>query len=50
MEFKKQTGEHRGSEAKNRETNHKRLFNADNKLRVAGEVLGGVMGYMGDGH
>ena len=27
-----------------RETNHKRLFNTENKLRVARGVLGGSMG------
>ena len=40
------TDEHRGREAKNkikteRETNPKRPLNTENKLRVAGWVLGG---------
>ena len=42
------TDEHKGREAKKiktgRETNHKRLLNTENKLRVAGGVLGGGMG------
>ena len=33
-----------------RKTNHKRLLNIENKLRVAGGVLGGGMGYLGDEH
>ena len=40
--------DHRGRERKirykQRETNHKRLLNKENKLRVAGEVVGGEMG------
>ena len=33
-----------------KEANHKRLLNTENKLRVAGGVLGRGMGSMGDGH
>ena len=33
-----------------REANHKRLLNTENKLRVVGGALGGGMGYMSDGH
>ena len=43
------TDEHKGREAKNniktgRETNYKRLLNTENKLRVAGGIVGGWMG------
>ena len=35
---------------KDREENHKKLLNTENKLRIPGGVLGGGMGLMGDGH
>ena len=52
--LRNRTDEHRGREGKirkkpEREANHKRLLNTENKLRVAGREVG-RMGKMGDGH
>ena len=49
MEFKKQNRWPQGKGRKNkikteRETNYKRLLNTENKLRVAGGLLGGGKG------
>ena len=48
------TDEHKGREKNNiktgRGTKHKRLINMENKLRVTGGVVGGLMGQMGKGH
>ena len=45
------TDEHKGRETKNiktgRGTNHKRLINMENKLRVTGGVVGGREGLNG---
>ena len=46
--LRKKTNEHRGKEGKiqktERERNHKRLLNTENKLRVAGREVGGGWG------
>ena len=45
--LRNKTDEHRRREGKiktEREANHRRLLNTENKLRVAGGVLGGGMG------
>ena len=43
-------GEKNSYKHREREANHKRLLNTENKLRVDGEEGGGGVGKMGDGH